>query len=159
MATGQVIDPTVGPMRTEEGFVVHIAQTVATDPGGGWIFVTDNLDIHQSASLVRCEARKCDTDIDLGEKGKHGILKSMATPAAFLSDPTHRIRSLYTPKHASRMNQVELWFSILMRRLLKRSSFCSLDDLRKRILAFIDYYNRTTAKAFKWTYKGRPLAA
>lgn len=159
VATGQVIAPTVGPARTEEDFVAGITQTVATDPEGGWVFVTDRLDIHQSASLVRYVAEQCDIDANLGEKGKHGILKSMATRAAFLNDPTHRIRFVYTPKHASWMNQVELWFSILVRRLLKRSSFSSLDGLCCRILAFIDYYNRTMAKAFKWTYAGRPLAA
>ncbi len=159
VATGRVIAPTVGPKRTEEDFVVHITQTVDTDPEAGWVFVTDRLDIHQSASLVRYVAEQCDMDVDLGEKGKHGILKSTATRAAFLSEPSHRIRFVYTPKHASWMNQVELWFSILVRRLLKRSSFCSVDDLRQRILAFIDYYNRTMAKLFKWTYAGRPLVA
>lgn len=158
VATGQVIAPTVGLNRTEEDFVAHIARTVDSDPEGGWVFVTDRLDIHQSASLVRYVAEQCDVDTHLGEKGKHGILKSVATRAAFLSDPIHRIRFVYTPKHSSWMNQVELWFSILVRRLLRRSSFCSVDDLRCRILAFINYYNRTMAKVFKWTYAGRPLA-
>ena len=158
VATGQVIAPTVGLNRTEEDFVAHIARTVDSDPEGGWVFVTDRLDIHQSASLVRYVAEQCDVDTRLGEKGKHGILKSVATRAAFLSDPIHRIRFVYTPKHSSWMNQVELWFSILVRRLLRRSSFCSVDDLRCRILAFINYYNRTMAKVFKWTYAGRPLA-
>jgi transposase len=159
VATGQVIAPTMGSSRTEEDFVAHIAQTVATDRQGGWVFVTDRLDTHQSASLVRYVAEQCDIDVALGEKGKHGILKSMATRAAFLSDPIHRIRFVYTPKHSSWMNQVEIWFSILVRRLLKRSSFCSIDDLHHRILAFIDYYNRTMAKVFRWTYAGRPLTA
>jgi putative transposase len=52
---------------------------------------------------------------------------------------------------------VELWFSILVRRLLKRGSFASVEELHQRIVEFIEYFNRTMAKPFKWTYKGRPL--
>jgi len=159
VATGQVPAPSLGPTRTEVDFAAHIAQTIATDPEANWAFVVDQLNTHQSAMLVELVAEYCAIEVDLGVKGKSGILQSMATRTAFLIDPTHRIRFVYTPKHSSWLNQIELWFSILMRRLLKRASFTSTEDLRERILAFIDYFNRILAKPFKWTYTGRPLKA
>ena len=159
VATGRIITPSIGSTRTEEDFEIHIEQTVATDPEAEWIFLTDQLNTHKSESLVRLVARLCDIDVDLGVKGKDGILQSMATRAVFLQNPSHRIRFVYTPKHTSWLNQIEIWFSILVRRLLKRGSFTSVEELCERILAFIDYFNRTMAKPFKWTYAGRPLVA
>ena len=160
VATGQVITPSIGPTRTEEDFAAHVVRTINTDAQATWLFIVDRLNTHQSESLVRVVNKHCRLSLDfreLGVKGKSGILHSMETRRAFLSDPSHRIRFVYTPKHASWLNQVEIWFSILVRRLLKRSSFCSTEELRERILEFIDYFNTTMAKPFKWTYAGRPL--
>jgi hypothetical protein len=159
VALGQVIAPAMGPTRTEADFAAHIEQTIASDPQAEWIFVADQLNTHRSESLVRRVARHCRIEEDLGAKGKSGILKSMEIRAAFPQDTSHRIRFIYTPKRASRLNQVEIRFSILGRRLLKRASFSSIEDLRQRILAFIEYFNKTLAKPFKWTYTGRPLTA
>jgi transposase len=157
VTTGQVIAPTVQPTRTEEDFAAHIVQTVALDPGAGWIFVADNLTTHCSESLVRYVAEACAIPTDLGTKGRRGVLKSVATRKAFLTDASHRIRFVYVPKHTSWLNQIEIWFSILVRRVIKRGNFTSAEDLRVKILAFIDYFNRTLAKPFKWTFTGRPL--
>jgi transposase len=159
VATGNVIAPSVGPTRTEEDCVAHIERTIALDPEAEGVFVVDRLNTHQSASWVRLVAQQGGIEEDLGGKGKSGIIASMEHRATFLQDPKHRIRFVYTPKHASWLNQVAIWFSILVRRLLKRASFTSLEELRQRILAFIDYFNKIMAKPFKWTYVGRPLAA
>lgn len=156
IVTGRGLRPSLGPTRTEADFVAHIAQTIDTDPEAVWVFVSDQLNIHQSESLVRLVAQRCAITADLGEKGTTGILQSLTSRAAFLRDPSHRIQFLYVPKHTSWLNQVEIWFSILVRRVLKRGNFPSVDALQERILAFIAYYNQT-AKPFAWTYTGRPL--
>jgi transposase len=157
VATGKVISPTMEATRTEKDFAGHIARTVATDAEAGWIFVSDNLTTHVSETLVRFVAKECGIQDDLGVKEKRGILKSVPTRRKFLEDKTHRIRFVYVPKHTSWLNQIEIWFSILVRRVIKRGNFTSVKDLREKILAFITYFNETLAKPFKWTYTGRPL--
>lgn len=160
VATGQIINVSAGTTRNEADFLQHIQRTVNSDPcTTKWHFIVDNLNTHQSESLVRFVADESDLAIDLGIKGKSGILQSLETRAAFLSNVSHRIVFHYTPKHASWMNQIEIWFSILVRKLLKRGNFVSVADLKAKVLAFVAYFNRTMAKPFRWTYKGKPLSA
>jgi hypothetical protein len=158
VVSGQVVSPSLGPTRTEADFAAHIGRTIEQDLEGMWLFVVDQLNTHQSEALVRLVAERCELVDALGEKGKSGVLRSMATRAAFLSDPAHRIQFVYLPKHTSWLNQVELWFSILVQRVLKRGNFASLEALHARIVEFIAYFNKT-AEPFKWTYTGRPLVA
>jgi transposase len=160
VATGKLLIPSIGTTRTETDFASHIEQTITTDPQASWLFIVDQLNTHKSEALVQLVYKHCELGLDeaeLGVKGKSGILESMKTRKAFLSDLSHRIRFVYTPKHASWLNQIEIWFSILVRRLLKRSSFTSTDDLKQCILDFIDYFNKALAKPFKWTFAGKPL--
>jgi transposase len=129
---------------------------IAIDPAATqWHLLVDNLKTHQSESLVCWIAEREGIEQEaFGIKGKSGILRSMATRSAFLRDPTHQIVFSYTPKHASWMNPVEIWLSILVRKLLKRGTFRSLEDLKQQILAFVTSYNQTMARPFKWTYQG-----
>ena len=156
VATGSVIKGSLGSTRTEEDFVAHVRATVATDPDATWVFVADQLNTHKSAGLVAAVAQLCGIEGDLGVKGKSGVLCTMESRAAFLEDPDHRIRFVFTPRHASWMNQIEIWFGILARKLLRRASFMSVAELLERVRRFIGYFNETMAKPFRWTYGGRP---
>ena len=139
---GQLLCPYLGPTRTEADLAAHIEQVIDTDPDACWCFIVDQLNTHKSETLVRLVAKRENLDLALGEKGKSGILQSMASRMAFLSAPQRRIRFIYIPKHTSWLNQIECWFSILVRRLLKRGNFTSTMALQQQIEAFIEYFNR-----------------
>jgi hypothetical protein len=156
VATGVLYAPYLNQTRNEEDFCQAVRDTYGTDPEASWVFVSDGLNTHKSELLVKFVAEACGLDIDLGVKGKYGILKSMKSRTEFLHDATHRIRFVYTPKHSSWMNQIEIWFGIINRKLLKRKSYLSVNELKESIRKFIVQYN-LTAHPFKWTYAGVPL--
>jgi transposase len=157
VVTGELVAPTLGPTRTEADFVRHIEQTIRMDSAAGYVFVLDNLNIHQSAGLVELVAKLCGIKDDVGKKGVRGVLKSQKSRQDFLSDLTHRIRFVYLPKHTSWLNQIEVVFGVVMRKVIRRGNFTSVEDLRSKLLAFLMYFNEVFAKPFQWTYTGRPL--
>ena len=143
------------PTRKEKDFANFIKALLEARPGyRKYHIVLDNHNTHLSESLVRLVAELSGFRDELGIKGKSGILKNQKTRAAFLSREENFIVFHYTPKHCSWVNQIEIWFSILARKLLRTASFKSIEDLQQRIMDFIDYFNKTMAKPFKWMFRG-----
>ena len=161
VATGEIVEPLVQPTRKEEDYVLHIKSVYSINPGQRHIFINDNLNTHMSEGLVLFVAGVEGIDVStLGVKGKSGVMKSMASRAEFLTDKTHQISFVYTPKHCSWLNQIECWFGIITRRLLnRRASFKSVEELEQKIRGFIDYYNKFLMKPFRWNYNGKLLMA
>ena len=160
VVTGRILSPCIGETRSEQDFCEHIRQVISSDPQAEeWVFVADQLNIHKSESLVRLVDELCGLEEELGVKGKSGILKSMESRADFLKDKTHSIRFLYTPKHCSWLNQIEIWFGILTKKLLKRGNFGSKETLRDNLINFIEYFNKNIARPYRWTFDGLPLKA
>lgn len=159
IASGEIESPMIRETRTEADFTEHITETLAKNPEArGWWFIVDQLNTHKSEGLVKLVAQiEGIEESKLGEKGKSGILKTMKTRQDFLAQATHRLRFIYTPKHCSWLNQVEIWFSILSKKLIKWGNFKSKEDLKSQLEKFIEYFNQTMAKPFKWTFKGFPL--
>lgn len=152
LATGELMSETIADRRTEADFADHIERLIqSVDPSAHLVLLCDQLNTHKSESLVRLLARTLGDEQELGEKGKCGILESMQTRAAYLSDQQHRIRFVYTPKHTSWLNPIEVWFSILDKHVLRRGNFTSKEDLKEKIQRYISYYNQHFAKVWKWS--------
>jgi len=154
ICTGKIISYHLGQTRTEIDYLNHIKAIVATAPSKAHVIVADQLNTHKSESLVRWIASECNVKIDLGIKGKSGILKSQITRMEFLEDKTHKIRFLYTPKHCSWMNQIENWFGLLQKKVIKRGQFNSIKQLEDKVAAFITYYNNCLANSYHWKSEG-----
>jgi putative transposase len=151
LATGKILTPTIAGTRTEADFVQHIERLIQSDPNAGFIILCDQLNTHKSESLVRFIAKALGDDQPLGEKGTSGILQNMQSRQTYLSDPGHRIRFVYTPKHCSWLNSIEVWFSILTKHVLTRGNFLSKDDLHHKLHQYILYYNEHLATVWKWS--------
>ena len=155
VATGEVIAESIGNTRKEKDFVKHINKVIDQGLGEEYIIIVDQLNIHKSESLCKLIAENCGVKEDLGIKGKTGVLKNMKTRMKFLSDESHKIRFVYTPKHASWLNQIEAWFSILVRSVLERLSVNSVNELKEKMISFIGYYNQVMARPFRWICRKR----
>lgn len=157
VANGQFLLPTIEETRNNEDFAKHIERLIKTDMADGWVFVVDNLNTHCGEPLVRMLAQILGTsEEELGKAKKHGILKNMASRRAYLSDPSHKVRFVYTPKHSSWLNQIEGIFGVINRRVMRGGSFTSKPDLIEKLTRFSAYFNENIAKPMKWTYTGRP---
>ena len=86
------------------------------------------------------------------------MLQRQASRREFLSDPSHRIRFVYLPKHSSWLNQIEVIFGIVMRKVMRRGNFTSVADLEDKLKRFLNYFNETMARPFNWTYTGKPIS-
>jgi hypothetical protein len=157
VGNGAIVAKTIQQTRKEQDFLKFTQKTVATDPNKEWVFIADQLNTHVSASLVQWIAGQIQYTGELGIKGKSGILKSMVTRKAFLEDEEHDIRFLYTPKHCSWLNQIEVWFSTLSSQVITQGDFKSKKDLEAQLHAYIDYYNKCMAKPYNWKYSGDNL--
>ncbi len=153
IADGIIHAPYINQTRNGQDFCNAVRQLIKEDPEKKYIIICDGLNTHKSESLVKLVAELCHFPEELGIKGKKGILKSMESRKTFLMDRSHKIRFVYTPKHSSWVNQIEIWFGIITRKLLKKSSYISTAEMAQSILNFIKQYN-LTAKAFNWKYAG-----
>ena len=108
VATGEIVAPLIQPTRKEEDYLGHIENVVNVFPNDKHIFINDNLNTHKSESLVRFVAEIEGIDQStLGINDKSGILRNMKSRAEFLSDKSHQIIFVYTPKHCSWLNRIE----------------------------------------------------
>jgi len=164
ISSGKILHHNMTKTNNEKDFASFMKDTIERFPNADPIvFLLDNLKTHMSASLVECIAQKINYEGDLGKKGHHGILKSMASRKEFLENKKHQIRFVFTPIHCSWLNPIENWFSKLQRHVIQRNSFGSLNEAINDIEQYINYYNQELVKVIKWKFKGytkdMPLAA
>ena len=114
--------------RTADGVVAFMEELAKKYPTGPVYVVWDNLNVHHDGPSKRWTRFN----------ERHG----------------GRFHFVHTPKHASWVNQIELWFSILQRRVLKYGSFASKRALSASVVSFIRHWNQHEAHPFRWTFRG-----
>ena len=148
------------PTHSEPDFAHHLPKMlVQRGDTTRWHLIMDNLNVRCLEAVVRMVANACNHDIDLGLKAKSGTLKSLTTRERSLRDPSRPIVFHSTPKQASWLNRIDKWFSILERNVIRHGNALTVDDLHRKLTAFIGYSYDTSAKPFRWTYTDKPLAA
>jgi hypothetical protein len=149
--TGEVVWD-LGPTRTSSDFAAHLRRVARhfTD-WRGITWVVDNL--NTPWSLEACEVLAALN----GRPFRPRALKAGRQRKAFLTEEGYPYRFVFTPTHGSWLNQVELWFSVLARRFLRRGDFASPAEFEARLRAFLDDYNERQAHPYRWTYTGEPL--
>lgn len=121
VADGRIQSPYLNSTRNEEDFCNAVGQLIAEDADKNYIIICDGLNTHKSEGLVKLVAQKCSITVDLGIKERKAYWRH-EKQETFLMDESHRIRFVYTPKHSSWVNQIEIWFGIINRKLLKKAA-------------------------------------
>ena len=153
VATGQILGDVSG-RRASLDFCRHLQHVAEQFPNARrFHWVMDNLNTHWNLTLCRRIARL--SGVPFEEKK----LRTGAQRRAFLTDPEHKHVIHFTPKHGSWLNQIEIWFGVLQRRVIRRGNFRSKADLTRKIVDYISYYNENLAHPYRWTFTGQPLAA
>jgi DDE superfamily endonuclease len=151
--TGQILGD-VSARRTSRDFGRHLRHVAEQFPDAlRFHWVMDNLNTHWNLALCRLIARLSGVPFEPKK------LRTGAERRAFLTDPEHKHVLHFTAKHGSWLNQIEIWFGVLQRRVIRRGNFRSKADLARKILEYIAYYNMHLAHPYRWTYTGQPLMA
>jgi hypothetical protein len=149
--TGQILGD-VSVRRTSRDFGRHLRHIAEQFPEARrFHWVMDNLNTHWNLPLCRLIARLSGLPFEPNK------LRTGVQRRAFLTDPEHKHVLHFTPKHGSWLNQIEIWFGVLQRRVIRRGNFRSKADLTRKILDYIVYYNTHLAHPYRWTYTGQPL--
>ncbi len=157
--TGELFNPFIEQRHRETEFVQAlescINEQLAQTPEDEIIILCDNFPTHKSEGVVRLIARYLkERSENLGMKGIYGILKDKKSREEFLIDESHRIRFVFTPRHASWLNPIECYFSILNRHLLDKLFPESVPQAKETIEFYSSWYNEHFARPFSFKFSG-----